>query len=277
MRTGLKIAVAVGLASLVLAGVAFAGWGGRGYGRGYGRGVGPAPGLEGQAPAEQQYQAPWMGRGPWGGAPGPQAGPVGPGWGAGRQTNNPPAAGGNYGFCPRCGAPCPRDGWAAPGAGLGYGPAAGRGPRFGRAGGPGPGFQGGPRGPQAQGFGFGRRNMMRRPGPMNDGWGQGFGRGPGGEGFAPQNKAPWGRPDRQGWRQPGDTDRLGPRVAPQQPSQGPDRGGFWGPPRDGGPRGRGERGLRSWRGPDIDDSEKIEENDSAPAPETEGTQQPSPQ
>lgn len=262
MKTGFKIAVAVGLASLVLAGVALAGWGGGGYRRGGGLG----PGLQAGAPAVPQDQAPWAGRGPWGGAAGPQAEPGGPGWGAGRQVNNPPAAWGNYGFCPRCGAPCPAGGWAAPGAGPGYGPLAGRAPRFGRGGGPGLGFQGGAWDPQGQGFG--RRNMMRRSGPMNGGWGRGFGPVPGG----------------RGWRQPGSTE-PGPQVTPPQAPQGLGRGGFWGPPGGEGWRGRGGRGLRPWDGPGIGVPQDVEKGDPGPAPtdkpavapEAEGTEQPKPQ
>jgi len=281
MRTGFKIAVVVGLASLVLAGVALAGWGGGGYRRG----GGPGPGLQGGAPADQQNQAPWMGRGPWGGASGPQMGPGGPDRGAGPQMNNPLASGGNYGFCPRCGAPCPAGGWAAPGAGPGYGPVAGRGPRFGRGGGPGLGFQGGPMGPQGQGFG--RRNMMRRPGPMNGGWGRGFGPGPGGEGFQPQNTTPWGGRGGQGWRQPGNnTNEPGPQVAPPgQSPDGPDRGGLWSPPRGGAWRGRGGRGLRPWDGPGIGAPEGANQGGPGPAPtdkppvtpDADGTGQPKPQ
>jgi len=271
MRTGFKIAVVVGLASLVLAGVALAGWGGGGYRRG----GGPGPGLQGRVPADPQNQAPWMGRGPWGGASGPQAGPAGPGRGARPQINSRQAPGGNYGFCPRCGVPWPGGGRGAPWAGSGYGPIRGQAPRFGRGGGPGPGFQAGPWGPQGQGFG--RRNMMTQPGPMNGGWGQGLRPGRGSQDLQPQNARPWDGPDRRGWRQPGNTDEPGPQVTPPQPPERPDRGGFWGPLRDEGSRGRGGRGLRPWGSPDVDDSEEVEENDSATSPEAESTQQVNPQ
>ena len=247
MRTGFKIAVVVGLASLVLAGVALAGWGGGGYRRG----AGPGPGLEGQAPADQQNQAPWMGRGPWGAASGPQVGPRGQGWGAGPEINNPPAVGGNYGFCPYCGAPCPRSGWAAPGAGLEYGPAAGRGSRFGRGGGPGPGFQGGPMGPQGQGFGFGRGNMMRQPGPMADNWRRGSWQARRGEDFPPSNRTPQSRAERPRWRQGGDEGRSGPdTLMPPVPPLDEDEDDFWAPPRwqHWGPG----RGLDLYPGDELD-------------------------
>ncbi len=280
MRTGFKTAVAVGLASLVVAGVALAGWGGAGYGRG----AGPAPGMGAGVPVDPQDQTPWMGREPWGRAAGRQVAPGGPGWGAGPRVNNPPAVGGNYGFCPYCGAPCPRGDWVAPGAGLRYGPAEGRGPRFGRGGEPSLDSQGGPWGPRGEGFG--RRNMMRRLGPMNDGWGRGFGGGRGGDGLQPQNATPWGGRDGRGWRQPGGTGEPGPQVAPPQESPwGADRGGFWGPPGDGARRGRGGRGLRPWGGPDIEAPDGADQGgpglaptDKPPvAPEAEGTQQPNPQ
>ncbi len=278
MRTGFKIAVAVGLASLVVAAVALAGGGG------YRRGGGPGPGFGGGAPAGPQGQAPWMEQGAWGRGSGPQVAPGGPGWGARSQINNPPAPNGNYGFCPNCGAPCPCGGWAAPGAGFRYGPGEGREPRLGRGCGTGIGSQRGPWG--LRGEGFGRRYMMRGPGPMNYGWGHGLPPGRGGEGFQPQVPAPWGRPDGREWRQPGSTGEPNAEVTPPQPPQRPDRGGFWGPPEGGAWRGRGGMGLRPWGGRDIEAPEGADRGGPGAAPtdkppvapeETEGAEQPKPQ
>ncbi|MHC4511580.1 MAG: hypothetical protein ACYTAO_21950 [Planctomycetota bacterium] len=117
MKTGHKIAIAVGLASLVLAGVAFAGWGGGGYRRGGGPGDRPSPGVP-------QNQAPWMGRRSGRRALDVPSGPQGRVRGARPRIEGPAARGGrggNYTVCPRCGALCPVGGWGS-GVGAGRGP-----------------------------------------------------------------------------------------------------------------------------------------------------------
>lgn len=227
MKTiGFKAAVVFVAASLILAGEALAGGGGGGYRRG---GGGPGPGLQGGAPVNPQEQAPWMGRGPGGGAPGPQQRGDGP-W-----ANVPPARGGNYAFCPYCGAPCPRGGL---GAGLGIG--RGLMPRFENRGGmPGPNFQGGAWGPWGQGFR--RGGAMRQPGPMIENWRRGPWQGRGGGAFPPQGQTPRNRGDWRGWRQGGDGGRSGPDalMPPASPLE-ENEDDFWAPPRwqRGGP-GRG--------------------------------------
>lgn len=250
MKTrGFKTGVVLLAASLILAGEALAGGGG-GNRRGSG---GPGPAWQGAAPVNPQEQAPETGRGPGGGAPGPQ------GRGDGPWANIPPQArGGNYAVCPYCGAPCPRGGFG-PGGGIGMGMM----PRFQNRGGmPGPGFQGGAWGPWAwpQGRqGFRRGGAMRQPGPMAENWRRGPGAGRGaidgnvgpmaesrrrgpwqgrdGQGFAPQGWMPQNRGDWRGWQQGGDGGRSGPDALTPPIEENQDD--FWAPPRwqHGGPGG----------------------------------------
>ena len=185
--------------------------------------------MQGGAPVNPQEQAPGMGWGPGGGAPGPQLRGDGP-W-----ANVPPARGGNYAVCPYCGAPCPRGGLGA-GLGIGRGPMS----RFENGGGmPGPNFQGGAWGPWGQGFR--RGGAMRQAGPMAENWRQGPWQGRGGGAFQPQGRAPQNRGDWRGWRQGGDGGRSGPdALTPPEPRLEENEDDFWAPPRwqRGGP-GRG--------------------------------------
>jgi hypothetical protein len=262
MKTaGFKAAIVLFVASVILVGVAFAGWGG-GYrhgawGPGPGSqpgtpaepqgqtpwmGQGPSPGLEPGTPTDPQGQAPWMGWGHGPGAPGLQFRRPGPARGDGPWANVPPARygrGNNYAFCPYCGAPLPSGGWGT-GFGCGRGPT----PRFeNRDGGPGPGFQGRAWGPWGQGFG--RRDGMRQPGPMANNWSRGPRQGRGGEGFPPQDRTPQDRGRRPGWRQGGAGGRSRPEsLTPPGPPLDENENNFWAPPRwqRWGPgRGRGVR------------------------------------
>ena len=220
--TGFKAAVIIIVASLILAGVAFAEWGGGRYRRG---GGGPGPGLQSGTPANPQEQTSELGRGPGGGAPGPQLGREGPVGGNGPWANVP-GRGGNYAFCPYCGAPCPRGGWGA-GLGIGRGPMS----RFKNRGGqPGPNFQGGAWGPWGQGFR--RRAAIRQSGPMIENWRRGPWQGRGGEGFTPQDQTPQNRGQWRGWRQGGDGGRSGPdALTPPAPPTQEGEDDFWAPPR----------------------------------------------
>jgi hypothetical protein len=224
--TGFKAAMVLVAASLILAGVAFAGWGG-GYGRG---GWGPGRWFRRAAPTEPQAQAPWMEYGPGRAAPDEQFGPGGQGRGYGPWSNLPPAygpRGGNYGICPYCGRPY-GGGWAG---GFGYG----RGPRFrfeDRGGRPGPGFRGEAWGPWGQGFG--RRGWMRQAGPPAENWRPGPWRGRGGGRFWSQSRMYRDRGERpRRWRgEPGgrsDPNELTP-SAPGSGSNANDND-FWAPPR----------------------------------------------
>jgi hypothetical protein len=225
-----KVAIVLLVASLILAGEAFARWGG-----GYRRGGGPGPGIERGAPA------PDVGRG-------------GPGRGAGPQANEPPAPGGYYAFCPCCGRP-----WQTPGGAGGFGPWSGPQSRFERGGRQGFGLQGRVWGMYGQRFG--RRDMMRQPGPMAGNWGYGLGPGRGAELWQRRGMPMQGRGGGPGWRQGGDVDESGPEtVAPPVPQRGAHENDFWGPPRwqRWGP-GRGPArptyggpAPRPGDGPDID-------------------------
>ena len=229
--TGFKTVIVLLAASLILAGEALAGGGGGGYRRG----GGPGSGLQGGAPVNPQEQTPELGRGPGGGAPGPQLRREGPAEGDGPWTNAPQARGGrggNFAVCPYCGAPCPRGGLGA-GLGIGRGPMS----RFENRGGrPGPGFQDGTWGPWGQGFR--REGAMRRPGPMAENWRRGPWQGRDGGAFQPQGQAPRNRGDWRGWRQGGDGGRSGPDALTPPLDENEDD--FWAPPRwqRGGP-GRG--------------------------------------
>ena len=192
-----------------------------------------------------------MGRGPGRAAPDTQVWRGGPGGGNGPWTNVPQARGprgGNWVFCPYCGAPCPGGSW---GAGLGRG----RGPmsRFeNRAGRPGPGFQGGAWGPWSQGFGG--RNRTGQSWPPAENWRRGPWQGRGGEGFPPQDQTPQGRGVRPDWRRGGARGRLGPDTLtpPAAPPTDEDEDDLWAPPRwqRWGPR-RGW-GLRPGDEPNLD-------------------------
>lgn len=246
--TGLKTVIVLLAASLILAGEALAGGGGGGFRRG---GGGPGPAWQGAAPVNPQEQGPGMGPGPGGGAPGPQ------GRGDGPRANVPQARGGlggNYAFCPYCGAPCPRS-RMGPGTGIGRGLR----PNFQNGGGmPGPNFQRGAWGPW--GRGIRREGAMRRPGPMFENWGRGAWQGRGGQGFAPQGQAPANR-DERGWRQGGDGGRSGPDAL--TPPRGENEDDFWAPP-------QWQRGGRG-RGPGMYPPDGF---DVPPAPEVTAPQKP---
>ena len=217
--TGLK-ALVVLLVATLMAGLAFAGWGGgRRGGGGYG------PGSERAVQDDFDAQGPGMRRGPgWGGSP---AGtwPGGPG----REYTGP------YAVAFRGNRQGAGRGW-----GRGYNGPGGPGARLGQGGRAGRGFQGGAWGPQGQGWG--RRQSMMQRGPMRGRWGQGFrgGRSGGFRGGA-------GLPGRGAWNGPGrglQGRNFGPRGQAYRPRPGMQRGP-WGDRggRDSLPDGYG-RGFR---------------------------------
>jgi len=159
--TGLKAGVVLLVATL-MAGLAFAGWGGGGrrgaggYGPGSERGV--RNGFDGQGP--------WMRRGPGWGGPDAETWQGGPG----RERGGPYAVG------PRGNRQGMGRGW-----GRGYEAPGGPGARFGRGGRAGRAYQG--RGFGLQDQGWGRRHPMMQRQPMRGRWGQGFRGGRAGGGF----------------------------------------------------------------------------------------------
>lgn len=235
--TGLKTLVVL-LVAMLMAGLAFAGWGGGGRRGGGWYGPGPERGVQ----EDFDEQGPWTRRGP--GWTGPQAET----WqgGPGRERGGPYAVG------PRGGRQGMGRGW-----GRGYDGTGGPGARFGRGGRAGRAYQGRDFGSQGQGWG--RRHPMMQRQPMRGRWGQGFRGGRAGGGF------------RRGAGVTGGGGWNGPGRALQGRNFGPRGQGYrqwpmiqrrpWGGQRGQGPRpgafGRGYRdretqwpGRGAWNRPD---------------------------
>jgi hypothetical protein len=223
------------LAALLIAGPAYAGWGGggrRGGGRG-GFGPGPAPGVQDNT----DERGPWMGRGPGRGGPNAGAGQgLAPGGGPGRGMNRP------YALNPGVRSQGRGRGW-----GRGFNAAGGPGSRLGRGNQAGRGYQGRALCPYCQGTG--QRPLMQGR-PNRGQWGQGLRGGGAGSGFR-RGAALTGRGAQRGpdrglrgrnfgpWNQGPMTDQRGPGGVNR--GQGPRSGGvgrgFAG--RDFGPQGQG--------------------------------------
>lgn len=156
-------------------------------------------------------------------------------------------------------------------------------PRFENKGGmPGPNFQfqGGAWGPWAwpQGRqGFGRRDGMRRPGPMAENWRRGPWQGRGGGAPTPQGRMSPGD-ERPGWRQDGAWGGPGPdAVTPPAPRSGEDESNSWAPPRwerwgpgrGWGIRPGGRPNIEAPAGPEVTAPPKRPADQPAKTPEAD--------
>lgn len=218
--TGLK-AVVVLLVAILMAGLAFAGWGGGRRGGGW-----YGPGIERGVQDDADEQGPWVRRRPeWGGPDAEtwQGGPI-------RERGEP------YAFGPRA-------------RGRGYNGPGGPASRFGRGGRAGRGFQ--DRGFGPQGRGWGRRHPMMQRGPVRGRWGQGFRGGRDGGTF----RRGADLPARDGWNGPGrgfQGRNFGPRGQGYRQRPMIQRGPWVGPGGQGPRPGGFGRGFRDRETPWLD-------------------------
>jgi len=234
-KTQLIAVLVLVLVAIIVAGQAFAGWGGARRAR---RGQN----MEQGGPAYLERQGPMQRGGPRRGAPGPdwERGTAGPGWegggpGMGRrpyaETPRRRGRGRAEAVCPCCGAPLGGE----PGARNGFGPWRGQRLGVGRGYGPDQNFQRGQRGPGWRNPRRGdiavRRRFMRdrwQRGPAQPyRYEQGFRRGDG-QGPGSNRMGNWGPPQRRGMGGPG-PHGLRPENGDQSVRPGPPRGrrGAW--------------------------------------------------